>query len=220
MAQSTEMPRHPSLDRLPTRPARAWMRGVALMSVLLLCAGCGGATDEAPPADEGRRAADDATAEALRNIAAATNEALAGAESVPAPVNALAIEDSAAETSEGAAPSAPRYEVTGASSEPEAVVAAEEGRLGRAALVWFHAEWCHVCQEIAPDMATIREDYGTDIAFVKVDIDDPEADTVERRFNVRGTPTFVLFDAEGRTAGHLPGWPGPDRMTAYLDQLQ
>lgn len=223
----------PADRHLRPRHARTLLRTAALGLLLLGAAACGGEPEDvAQEQADARRVTDDATAEALRAIANATNEALAGAESVPAPINALARSaaqdaaiggDGEAEIEEGAPAGASGdtspYTPTGAESEPAAVVAAEEGRIGRPALVWFHAEWCQVCQEIAPDMAAIRESFGADIAFVKVDIDDPEADLVERRFNVRGTPTFVLFDADGRTAGHMPGWPGAERMTAYLDQL-
>ena len=122
--------------------------------------GCTAQPDEgaAPAADTGQSApvneADDgATAQAMRDTAQATNAALREADSAPAPTNAMSgdhsggSEEAASEGAEQTEPEAPEaaqlamYEPTWGNSDPEGLTAAEEGQIGRPALVWFHADW-------------------------------------------------------------------------------
>jgi thioredoxin 1 len=107
------------------------------------------------------------------------------------------------------------YQVTYADHEPQALTAAAEGKLGTPALVMFHADWCHVCQEAMPTVHQLREQYKGELAVVKVNVD--QRDPAMANFAVRGTPTFVLFDRHGQAIKTQSGWPGEGLMAQYLD---
>jgi len=187
---------------------------------------------------------DAATAAALQESAVATREALSAVQAEPAPGNALggdtatdagaaAGADEAVVTGDGAgskgdpaqaegglAVAADLYEPQWLMTEPEGLAAAEAGQIGRPTLVWFHADWCHVCQEIEPTVEAMRGDWNDSVAFVKMDVDDAASSEALRRYAVSGTPTFVLFQSDGRPAGRFAGWPGEAAVEGYLGQLQ
>jgi thioredoxin-like negative regulator of GroEL len=107
----------------------------------------------------------------------------------------------------------------GPETNPDGLLQAENGVVGQPTLVWFHADWCHVCQQIKPEVAELGEAYGGQVHFVRLNVDDPAARQALSRYRVRATPTFVLFDADGQILGNVPGWPGYDQLAAAFDQL-
>jgi hypothetical protein len=205
------------------QPPAIRMRRPSIILAIALCMAwpISGCSDTDTPEQEDVRVdsvADDATAEALRAIAMATNAALAEAEQVPAPVNALSRSENDDDSSFAPEDVAP-YEVQGSESEPAAVAAAAAGRIGRPLLAMFRTADCPTCDANDTELAELVAERSPRLAFVTVDMDDPEAELVTRRFNVSQAPTFVMLNSAGRTLGHFSEWPGADLMAAYLDQL-
>lgn len=65
----------------------------------------------------------------------------------------------------------------------------------------------------------LGEAYDGKIKIVRLNIDHAESLAAVQRYSVRGTPTFVLFDAQGEIRGHVPGWPGYDTFVNAFEQL-
>jgi thioredoxin 1 len=104
-------------------------------------------------------------------------------------------------------------------SNPPALAAAEQGALGRPAVVFFHAQWCQICRRVRPTLDELAEQYDNRIAIIRVDIDDSDASAAVERYRVNATPTFVLFSAEGNVLASVPGWPGREAMEMTLRQM-
>ncbi|MGH2543877.1 MAG: thioredoxin domain-containing protein, partial [Ardenticatenaceae bacterium] len=98
----------------------------------------------------------------------------------------------------------PTISVGGDTNVP-ALAAAERGALGRPTVVFFHAEWCHICDKARPVMAEIEEEYEDTLAVVRMDIDEPEARPAVQRYGVVATPTFVLLTADGNVLALVVG---------------
>lgn len=49
------------------------------------------------------------------------------------------------------------------------------GQAGQPTLVWFHADWCHVCQQIKPEVVTLSQEYAGKVRFVRLNVDDVES---------------------------------------------
>jgi len=107
----------------------------------------------------------------------------------------------------------------GPASYPASLTLAEQGQLDTPTLVWFHADWCHVCQQIKPEVVELGKEYEGQIKFVRLNVDHGESRAAVSRYRVRATPTFVLIDGQGRIRGNVPGWPGYQNITGAFEQL-
>lgn len=107
----------------------------------------------------------------------------------------------------------------GPPSDPATLSLAEAGKLEQPTLLWFHADWCHVCQRVKPDVVDLGEQYDGKVKIVRLNVDHAESREALRRYGVRATPTFVLFDQQGQIRGNVPGWPGYQAFTDAFDQL-
>lgn len=117
----------------------------------------------------------------------------------------------------GAANPETRY--LGQPTDPAGLALAEAGQAGQPTLVWFHADWCHVCQEIKPEVVTLGQQFEGQVKFVRLNVDDHESRAALQRYGVRATPTFVLLDAAGQVRGNVPGWPGSQTFAEAFSQL-
>lgn len=104
-------------------------------------------------------------------------------------------------------------------TNPAALAAAESGELGQPALVFFHADWCHICERITPEVEDLQTQYDGRVAIVRMNVDHGESRPYLEKYRVRGTPTFILFDEDGTMLATVPGWPGSDRFAQAFDQV-
>ena len=58
-------------------------------------------------------------------------------------------------------------------------------------LVDFHATWCGPCQAMHPIMDRLKNEMGSQVRILKIDVDKNQE--VANKFKVRSVPTFVLF---------------------------
>ncbi|MDQ4076269.1 MAG: thioredoxin domain-containing protein [Chloroflexota bacterium] len=100
-----------------------------------------------------------------------------------------------------------------------ALAAAERGELGKPVIVFFHAQWCHICQKVRPDVAALEEAYRDSVVVVRMDIDAIDSRAAVGRYRVSATPTFVLLSAQGSMLATIPGWPGKAGMERTIAQM-
>ena len=58
----------------------------------------------------------------------------------------------------------------------------------------FYAEWCEVCKKMSPGVSELRKEYGKDINFVFINVDNPKWEKYIKKMNVNGIPQINLFD--------------------------
>lgn len=104
-------------------------------------------------------------------------------------------------------------------SDLSALAAAEQGTLGKPAIVFFHAQWCNICNRARPILQELTGEYRDQLAVVQLDIDDHAAEGAVSRYRVNSTPTFVLFSADGNALASIPGWPGREAMEMTIRQM-
>lgn len=81
------------------------------------------------------------------------------------------------------------------------------------ALVDFWAAWCGPCKMAAPEVARTAADMAGQAIVLKVDTERyPE---MAARFNVRGIPNFIVFNA-GRPVTQQAGLVGHEQMETWL----
>jgi thioredoxin len=69
-------------------------------------------------------------------------------------------------------------------------------------LVDFWAQWCGPCRMLAPTFEKLAQNFGNDITFAKVDVD--ELPDLAGRYGVRSIPTLILI-RQGKVAETVVG---------------
>ena len=83
----------------------------------------------------------------------------------------------------------------------------------------FYAEWCEVCKEMAPKVATLKEEYEKDINFVFLNVDNQKWDRYIQKFGVNGIPQINLFDRKGNLLSTFIGKQEEFKIRDYIDQI-
>lgn len=58
-------------------------------------------------------------------------------------------------------------------------------------LVDFYATWCGPCRAMVPVLDQLKNDFGTKVRVIKIDVD--RNPVIADKFKIRGVPTFILF---------------------------
>lgn len=89
---------------------------------------------------------------------------------------------------------------------------------GKPVFVYWGAKWCPPCNQLQATLFNRQDFIERSRAFVAVyiDGDQPGAQKLGTRFAVRGYPTTVLFDRDGRELTRLPGEVDPAQYNELL----
>jgi thiol-disulfide isomerase/thioredoxin len=91
---------------------------------------------------------------------------------------------------------------------------------GTPALIDAYSNWCGPCLAAKPAVDAMERDLRGRVNVVRVDVEAPAAALVQRRYGLRGTPTYVLVDGAGnerwRQVGGAPNRAEVDRVLAQL----
>jgi len=85
----------------------------------------------------------------------------------------------------------------------------------RPVLVDFWAEWCPPCRMLAPTFEKLAEDYGHEISFAKVNVD--ELPEVASQYGIRSIPTLLLL-RDGQVVEELVGARPYQDLARVLDR--
>lgn len=86
----------------------------------------------------------------------------------------------------------------------------------------FDANWCPPCRVM--EQTTFRDPkvLGAAEHFVLLEADlsgaGPITDGLRRRFDIKGTPTFMFFDSHGQLVAKVLGGMDPNRFVTELEQ--
>jgi len=75
-----------------------------------------------------------------------------------------------------------------------------------------YAEWCAPCKMMDETVFSLKEVgdlFNSKFVFVKRDMEKGEGPELKDRYNVRGYPTFIIFDSEGNILRRLSGGMAP-----------
>lgn len=67
---------------------------------------------------------------------------------------------------------------------------------GRSTLIEFYADWCTTCQSMAPTILDLHAQYGNQLNFVMLNIDDPQWRSQVDQFQINGVPEYFLLNAK------------------------
>jgi thiol-disulfide isomerase/thioredoxin len=90
---------------------------------------------------------------------------------------------------------------------------------GKPTLMEFYANWCTSCQAMAPDMLALKKDYGDQINFVMLNVDNSKWLPEILSYRVDGIPHFVFLDKTGTAIAQTIGEQPQSVMAANLVAL-
>ena len=86
-------------------------------------------------------------------------------------------------------------------------------------LIEFYADWCTTCQSMSGTIASLHEQYDSQINFVMIDIDEPQWATEVERFGASGVPQFTLLNSEHESVKTWVGKVPKPIFKRFFDQM-
>ncbi|MBD2295377.1 thioredoxin family protein [Anabaena sphaerica FACHB-251] len=86
-------------------------------------------------------------------------------------------------------------------------------------LVEFYADWCTVCQKMAPDMAQLKQQYADKLNFVMLNVDNTKWLPEMLKYRVDGIPHFVFLGKQGEGIAEAIGDIPRAVMASNLEAL-
>jgi thiol-disulfide isomerase/thioredoxin len=77
---------------------------------------------------------------------------------------------------------------------------------GQVQFIEFFAFWSGTCQAMAPLVHGLEEQYGSQVRFIYLDIDDPANKPFKKELSYRYQPHFFLIDGEGNIIDQWVGY--------------
>uniref|UniRef100_A0A832H3F6 Redoxin domain-containing protein n=1 Tax=Oscillatoriales cyanobacterium SpSt-402 TaxID=2282168 RepID=A0A832H3F6_9CYAN len=90
---------------------------------------------------------------------------------------------------------------------------------GKPTLMEFYANWCTSCQAMAPDLETLKQQYGEQVNFVMLNVDNSKWLPEILNYRVDGIPHFVFLDNAGNAIAQTMGEQPRTVMEANLVAL-
>jgi thiol-disulfide isomerase/thioredoxin len=90
---------------------------------------------------------------------------------------------------------------------------------GKPSLIEFYANWCTVCQKMAPDIATLEKQYADKVNFVMLNVDNTKWLPEMLRYRVDGIPHFVFLGKDGNSVAETIGDQPSTIMVSNIDAL-
>ncbi len=90
---------------------------------------------------------------------------------------------------------------------------------GKPTLVEFYADWCSSCQSLAPSIAKFHEQYGSQVNFVMLNVDDSQWRPLMQQYQVMGVPQFFFITSSRRVVKTLVGRVPESILAQLFEQL-
>lgn len=90
---------------------------------------------------------------------------------------------------------------------------------GKPSLIEFYADWCTVCQKMAPQIAALEQQFGEQVNFVMLNVDNNKWLPEMLRYRVDGIPHFVFLGKNGEVTAQAIGNQPEVVMASNIDAL-
>ena len=89
----------------------------------------------------------------------------------------------------------------------------------RPSIFEFYADWCEVCQEMAPDLIKLEAETENKINLVLLNVDNQRWIDLIEKYGVQGVPQLTFFNSEGMLLGSSVGFHSIDELKKISNSL-
>jgi thiol-disulfide isomerase/thioredoxin len=93
------------------------------------------------------------------------------------------------------------------------------GEPPKAKVYEFYAAWCAPCQQLSKDLNKIKQQYGTQVEFQTIDVDDTNNADIVEQFDVSPIPTVIYMNQDGQVVGYSIGYSGEESIQKNLQKI-
>lgn len=93
------------------------------------------------------------------------------------------------------------------------------GGEARPTIIDFYAAWCQPCKQLDVALKKVQTDYGDRIALMRVDVDDPNNQTIMDQYDVSPIPTTVFLNPEGEVVTYSIGYSGESSINNSISKI-
>ncbi len=79
----------------------------------------------------------------------------------------------------------------------------------------FYADWCEVCQEMAPTMFDLEKEMENKIDIVLLNVDNERWSSYIDKYQVNGVPQFNFFNKSGELKGQAIGYQNYEKLVGF-----
>lgn len=83
----------------------------------------------------------------------------------------------------------------------------------------FSAKWCQPCKQLDGVIGKLKTDYGDKVAFMRVDVDDPNSQALLDQYEVSPIPTIVYLNTEGEVVNYSVGYSGENSVKDGISKI-
>jgi thioredoxin 1 len=86
-------------------------------------------------------------------------------------------------------------------------------------VVEFYASWCEPCRIQEPSLERLKQEYGTELDFVRCDVDDPQYEELAKKYDVCLIPTVIFLDANHKVCARSLGCNQDQVINKCIDKI-
>jgi len=83
----------------------------------------------------------------------------------------------------------------------------------------FSASWCQPCKQLNSVIAKAKTVYGDKVAFMTVNVDDPNSQTIMDQYDVSPIPTMVFLSTDGEVVTYSVGFGGDESVNNGIKKI-
>lgn len=94
-----------------------------------------------------------------------------------------------------------------------------DGGPSKPTVIDFYASWCQPCKQLEPLIEKAKSEYGEQVNFLTVNVDDPNNEQIIDQYGVSPIPTLVFLGPDGEVVTYSIGFSGEQSLNSGLKKI-
>jgi thioredoxin-like negative regulator of GroEL len=93
------------------------------------------------------------------------------------------------------------------------------GTVARPVVLDFYASWCQPCRQVQAVLEKAQAEYGSQVEFRRINVDDPSNQSLIDGYEVSPIPTLVFLNSQGDVVSYSIGYGGADSVHQNIKKI-